>query len=106
MKKKRIRIACTCSDFMHHEHRWRWTAWLCGRGQLLFGAFRECVRRMRFVSVMYKLPPSNTHIWATSKRIYKLSDNIANLSHDEKVHLYKLICDFKKMVKKYNKTTI
>jgi hypothetical protein len=33
LKKIRIRMFWTCSDFVHHEHRWRWTAWLCGRWQ-------------------------------------------------------------------------
>jgi hypothetical protein len=29
----RLRIVWTCSDEVHHEHRWWWTAWLCGRLQ-------------------------------------------------------------------------
>ena len=33
MKKKKLRIVWTCSDQVHHEHRWYWTAWLCGRIQ-------------------------------------------------------------------------
>lgn len=31
--KKKIRIRWTCSNRAHHEHRWKWTAWLCGRIQ-------------------------------------------------------------------------
>jgi hypothetical protein len=26
----------SCSNFVKHEHRWKWTAWLCGRFQRLF----------------------------------------------------------------------
>lgn len=33
---KKIKFCWTCSDFIHHEHRWKWTAWLCGRVQYLF----------------------------------------------------------------------
>lgn len=33
MKKRRIRFRWTCSDYVHHEHRWYWTVWLCGKGQ-------------------------------------------------------------------------
>ena len=32
-KRQPINIYFTCSDYVHHEHRWRWTAWLCGRLQ-------------------------------------------------------------------------
>jgi hypothetical protein len=31
--RHRIRFMWTCSDYIHHEHRWRWSAWLCGRLQ-------------------------------------------------------------------------
>lgn len=31
--KRRIRLVWTCSNGAHHEHRWRWAAWLCGRIQ-------------------------------------------------------------------------
>lgn len=34
-KKRRIRYYWSCSEFVRHEHRWKWTAWLCGRWQLL-----------------------------------------------------------------------
>jgi len=26
----------SCTDFVHHQHRWFWSAWLCGRIQLVF----------------------------------------------------------------------
>ena len=29
-------VKWSCSNFVHHEHRWRWTAWVCGRAQLLW----------------------------------------------------------------------
>jgi hypothetical protein len=35
LRKRKIEIRWTCSDFVHHEHRWKWTAWLCGRWQWL-----------------------------------------------------------------------
>ena len=28
-----------CSDFVRHYHRWRWSAWLCGRWQWLCSRF-------------------------------------------------------------------
>jgi hypothetical protein len=33
LKKKNIRIKYTCSDYCHHEHKYKLTAWLCGRIQ-------------------------------------------------------------------------
>jgi len=33
MKKKKVKIKWSCSDYCHHEHRWKWSAWLCGRIQ-------------------------------------------------------------------------
>ncbi len=42
MKKRRLRIDWTCSDHAGHVHRWRWSAWLCGRMQWwLFGMCDE-----------------------------------------------------------------
>ncbi len=35
MSRRKIIPVWTCSDHVHHEHRWRWTAWLCGRVQAL-----------------------------------------------------------------------
>ena len=35
MKKRKLRIKWTCSNYVHHQHRWKWTAWLCGRLQYL-----------------------------------------------------------------------
>lgn len=33
VKKKKIRFIWTCSNFVRHEHRWKWSAWICGRCQ-------------------------------------------------------------------------
>lgn len=33
MKKRRLQMKWTCSDFVKHSHRWKWSAWLCGRWQ-------------------------------------------------------------------------
>jgi hypothetical protein len=33
MKRKKLKIIWTCSDFVHHEHRYKWIAWLCGKWQ-------------------------------------------------------------------------
>lgn len=30
---KNIKIYWTCSNYKDHQHRWRWSAWLCGRWQ-------------------------------------------------------------------------
>lgn len=32
-KKRKVNVFWTCSDFVHHEHRTRLGAWLCGRWQ-------------------------------------------------------------------------
>lgn len=32
---KKIKIVWTCSDFLHHEHRYKFTAWICGKIQIL-----------------------------------------------------------------------
>lgn len=37
--KHAIKIKWTCTNFVHHVHRWRFTAWLCGRKQLLARRF-------------------------------------------------------------------
>lgn len=31
--KKKIKVRFTCSDYKHHEHRYKWTAWVCSRAQ-------------------------------------------------------------------------
>lgn len=36
----KLRLCWTCSDFVKHEHRWRWSAWLCGRLQALMNRSR------------------------------------------------------------------
>ena len=33
LKKRKIKIRWTCSNYVHHEHRWKWIARLCGRIQ-------------------------------------------------------------------------
>lgn len=33
MKKRKLKLMWTCSDFVHHEHRFRWTAVVCGKVQ-------------------------------------------------------------------------
>lgn len=35
--KRKVRIAYTCSDYVHHEHNYKWTAWGCGRFQKVKG---------------------------------------------------------------------
>lgn len=35
LNSRELRKHWTCSDFVHHEHRWKWAAWLCGRAQML-----------------------------------------------------------------------
>lgn len=39
MKKRKIRLHWTCSDYCHHEHRWMITAYLCGRCQYFLRVF-------------------------------------------------------------------
>jgi len=34
MKKKKIKINWSCSNFVKHRHRFKFTAWLCGRVQM------------------------------------------------------------------------
>lgn len=33
--KRKINMIWTCSDYVHHQHRWRWVAILCGKIQKL-----------------------------------------------------------------------
>ena len=33
----KLRLKWTCSDRLCHHHRWRWSAWLCGRIQRVLG---------------------------------------------------------------------
>lgn len=35
MTPERIDVVWTCSDFVKHEHRYRWVAKICGRVQLI-----------------------------------------------------------------------
>ena len=34
-RRTKLAFIWTCSDFVYHEHRWKFTAWICGRAQLL-----------------------------------------------------------------------
>lgn len=42
IKPRRLKLCWTCSDYTHHEHRWYWVAWLCGRVQLWLGFCGKC----------------------------------------------------------------
>lgn len=33
--KRKLKVHWSCSDKTHHEHRYKWTAWLCGKIQKL-----------------------------------------------------------------------
>ena len=35
INKRKLKLIWTCSDFVCHEHRWYWSAWLCGRVQYI-----------------------------------------------------------------------
>lgn len=53
--KKAIRIIhWTCSDFVHHEHRWYWGARLCGRVQRLAHYLSARVKNGTGISVPLK----------------------------------------------------
>ena len=54
--KRRIKPCWTCSDYVRHEHRWRWTAWICGRIQRLWLA----IRRALVLSVEYEVHTTDT----------------------------------------------
>lgn len=43
IEKRRIRVAYSCSDYAHHLHRWKWSAYLCGRVQYIFA----CIKWLR-----------------------------------------------------------
>ena len=36
MKKRKIKLIWTCSDYVYHEHKYQFTAWACGRIQYFF----------------------------------------------------------------------
>lgn len=40
MSKQRIKVRWTCSNAVHHEHRWYWVAWLCGQLQRAYWFMR------------------------------------------------------------------
>jgi len=42
-KKRKIRISWSCSDYVHHEHRYKWTAWLCGRIQYIWHRIKVAI---------------------------------------------------------------
>jgi hypothetical protein len=42
--RRRIAIRWTCSDYVSHSHRWRWSAWLCGRVQWLAGVLARAMQ--------------------------------------------------------------
>jgi hypothetical protein len=41
MKKKKIKIVWSCSDHKHHEHKYKFTAYLCGRLQYVFAKLKN-----------------------------------------------------------------
>lgn len=46
MSKRKIRIVWSCSDFVHHEHRTKGGAWLCGRVQMVWHSSLLPILRM------------------------------------------------------------
>jgi hypothetical protein len=44
-KMKKIRFVWSCTDFVHHEHRFHWTARLCSIIQLLAGKILQLYPR-------------------------------------------------------------
>ena len=47
MKKKKIKIVYSCSDFAKHEHRYYFTAWICGRVQKFIAYIK---RKLSFIN--------------------------------------------------------
>jgi hypothetical protein len=41
MRARNIFLRWTCSDYVYHEHRYKWTAWLCGVMQNVLDLFRQ-----------------------------------------------------------------
>ena len=41
MKKKKIKIVWSCSDYKHHEHKYKLTAYLCGRLQYVLAKLKN-----------------------------------------------------------------
>jgi hypothetical protein len=41
MRERYIYLRWTCSDSVYHEHRYKWTAWLCGVMQNVLDLFRQ-----------------------------------------------------------------
>lgn len=39
--KRRLRLRWSCSDHVKHEHRWYWTARVCGLAQLTWRRITE-----------------------------------------------------------------
>lgn len=47
IKKRKIKIVWSCSDYCHHEHKYKWTAYLCGRVQYLISRLRINLKTKR-----------------------------------------------------------
>lgn len=41
-KKRKLKLCWSCSDYVQHEHRYKWTAYLCGRLQLVKANLTDC----------------------------------------------------------------
>ncbi len=33
--KHKLQITWTCSNYIHHQHKWKWSAWICEKLQML-----------------------------------------------------------------------
>ena len=47
MKKRKIKFIWTCSDYMKHEHKYKFTAWLCGRFQYCMTKIKKLFKQKK-----------------------------------------------------------
>ena len=73
MKKKKIKIVWSCNDHKHHEHKYKFTAYLCGRLQYVFARLKNgfCVSSVvrsdattGWIKVSERLPEINIPVLA------------------------------------------
>lgn len=41
MNRRKITLRWTCSNYVHHEHKFRWIAFICGKFQQLLNGVKN-----------------------------------------------------------------
>ena len=46
--KRKIKICWTCSDYVYHEHKYKWAAYLCGKIQYLLANIKYILLKLYY----------------------------------------------------------